>query len=87
MIFSKDEPESLEKIIPPLHGSVQGFEISQNSHHAVSQVYDFERYTVIYSFYRKEMKISDFICSPLGWNESSPFYLRDNFLLSQNINS
>lgn len=53
MIFSKDEPESLEKIIPPLHGSVQGFEISQNSHHAVSQVYDFERYTVIYSFYRK----------------------------------
>ncbi|HBZ6118521.1 TPA: radical SAM protein, partial [Klebsiella pneumoniae] len=33
------------------------------------------------------MKISDFICSPLGWNENSPFYLRDNFLLSQNINS
>ena len=33
------------------------------------------------------MKISDFICSPLGWNESLPFYLRDNFLLSQNINS
>ena len=33
------------------------------------------------------MKISDIICSPLGWNESLPFYLRDNFLLSQNINS
>lgn len=32
------------------------------------------------------MKISDFICSPLGWNESLPFHLRDDFLLSKNIN-
>ncbi|MDE8755408.1 2OG-Fe(II) oxygenase [Pectobacterium polaris] len=54
MVFSEDNPESLHAIIPPLHGNVQGFEISINSHHAVSKVYDMERYSILYSFYRKK---------------------------------
>jgi len=50
MIFSGRNPESLSEVIEPIHGSVQGFEISKKSHHAVSTVYSGERYTVVYSF-------------------------------------
>lgn len=51
MLFSGPEPELLHKIIPPTSGSVQGFAISPNSHHAVSTVHGGERFTVVYSFF------------------------------------
>jgi len=50
MIFSRSNPESLSEVIEPISGSVQGFEISKKSHHAVSTVHSGERYTVVYSF-------------------------------------
>lgn len=52
MVFSEDKPESLVDIILPTHGSVHGFEISKQSHHAVSKVNMGERYSLIYSFYK-----------------------------------
>ena len=51
MLFSGSEPEQLSKIIPPQSGSIQGFEISPNSHHAVSTVHQGERFTIVYSFF------------------------------------
>jgi len=50
MIFNESSPESLSEVIEPVNGSVQGFEISKKSHHAVSTVHGGERYTVVYSF-------------------------------------
>jgi len=50
MIFNGNTPESLAEVIEPISGSVQGFEISKKSHHAVSTVHSGERYTVVYSF-------------------------------------
>lgn len=50
MIFNGKEPEDLAEIIEPISGSVQGFEISSESHHAVSTIHSGERYTVVYSF-------------------------------------
>lgn len=53
MIFYADDPECIHDVIPPKHGSVHGFEISENSHHAVSKVHGGERFTLIYSFYKQ----------------------------------
>lgn len=50
MLFNGSEPESLAEIIEPISGSVQGFEISSNSNHAVSTIHNGDRYTVVYSF-------------------------------------
>lgn len=50
MMFRGKEPEDLAEIIEPISGSVQGFEISSESHHAVSTIHSGERYTVVYSF-------------------------------------
>ena len=52
MFFGGPEPETVSKVIQPRHGSVQAFEISPRSYHAVSTVYEGERFTVVYSFYR-----------------------------------
>ncbi|WP_422447592.1 MULTISPECIES: cyclophane-containing peptide 2OG-Fe(II) oxygenase YhhC [unclassified Endozoicomonas] len=51
LIFFEDpENDKWSDIIEPISASVQGFEISKNSHHAVSTVHDGERYTIVYSF-------------------------------------
>lgn len=52
MVFSENNTESLTDLILPQHGYVHGFEISPQSHHAVSKVYNGERYNIIYSFYK-----------------------------------
>lgn len=44
-----DEQEIVE-VIHPVSGSVQGFEISSKSNHAVSTVHNGERLTIVYSF-------------------------------------
>lgn len=51
MLFSGPEPELLCKIISPISGSIQGFAISPDSHHAVSTVHGGDRFTVVYSFF------------------------------------
>ena len=51
MFFAGAEPETVTKIVEPIHGSVQAFAISPQSYHAVSTVHQGERFTVVYSFY------------------------------------
>ena len=51
MLFNSFDPMDIHRIIRPVCGSVIGFEIGENSHHAVSMLHDRERYTLVYSFY------------------------------------
>lgn len=51
MVFGSSDVNSLVNIAAPENGMLQGFEISQKSHHAVSEIHGGERYTLIYSFY------------------------------------
>ena len=51
MFFGGPEPESINKIVEPQHGSIQAFAISPESYHAVSTVHGGERFTVVYSFF------------------------------------
>jgi Rps23 Pro-64 3,4-dihydroxylase Tpa1-like proline 4-hydroxylase len=50
MLFNSLNVEDLSKVIEPLNNLVFGFEISKVSHHAVSKIYDFSRYTIVYTF-------------------------------------
>jgi Rps23 Pro-64 3,4-dihydroxylase Tpa1-like proline 4-hydroxylase len=51
MLFRGPEVEMLDDIIPPTSRSAFGFEISNASYHAVSQVHHGDRYTLVFSFY------------------------------------
>ena len=51
MLFGGPEVETLNEIIIPTSRSAFGFEISKSSHHAVSQVHQGDRYTLVFSFY------------------------------------
>jgi Rps23 Pro-64 3,4-dihydroxylase Tpa1-like proline 4-hydroxylase len=51
MLFQGPEVEMLDDIIAPTSRSAFGFEISAASYHAVSQVYQSDRYTLVFSFY------------------------------------
>jgi Rps23 Pro-64 3,4-dihydroxylase Tpa1-like proline 4-hydroxylase len=50
LLFNNSNPESLSRIIMPASRSAIGFAISPSSHHAVSQVHQGERFTLVYSF-------------------------------------
>ncbi len=50
MLFNSNDPNDVASLIIPIHNSGIGFEISSQSYHAVSTVYDFERYTLVYTF-------------------------------------
>jgi Rps23 Pro-64 3,4-dihydroxylase Tpa1-like proline 4-hydroxylase len=50
LLFKSSKPEDIVKIIKPTNNSALGFEISKRSHHAVSKIYDFTRYTIVYTF-------------------------------------
>ena len=50
LLFNSPKVETLSKIIKPLDNTVFGFEISRQSHHAVSRIYDYTRYTIVYTF-------------------------------------
>jgi Rps23 Pro-64 3,4-dihydroxylase Tpa1-like proline 4-hydroxylase len=50
MLFSSSEVKDVAKIIIPFSNSVVGFEISERSYHAVSKIYNFSRYTIVYTF-------------------------------------
>ena len=51
MLFGGPDVETLEEVIAPASRSGFGFEISTASYHAVSQVYQGDRYTLVLSFY------------------------------------
>jgi hypothetical protein len=51
MLFRGPEVEALDQIVPPTSRSAFGFEISNSSFHAVSQVHQGDRYTLVFSFY------------------------------------
>ena len=50
MLFNSFDPEDIHRVIRPVTGSAIGFEIGENSHHAVSRLHAGERYTLVYSF-------------------------------------
>lgn len=52
MFFSGPEPESITHVFNPTHSSVQAFEISPYSYHAVSEIKKGHRFTLVYSFYQ-----------------------------------
>ncbi len=51
MLFRGPEVETLDDVITPTSRSAFGFEISAASYHAVSQVHQGDRYTIVFSFY------------------------------------
>ena len=53
MLFNSFNPEDVHRIIRPVCGSGIGFEIGENSNHAISRLYGGERYTLVYSFYKR----------------------------------
>lgn len=55
IFFGSDDPENVRKAFRPLHDSFVAFEISRNSHHAVTPIVDGERFTLVYSFYRAQL--------------------------------
>ena len=50
MLFGDDNVQSLQNVILPSHGSGFAFEITPKSFHAVSEIRDGERYTLVYTF-------------------------------------
>lgn len=50
MLFRSGDVNDVAKIIQPANNTIFGFEISPYSHHAVSKIYDYTRYTLIYTF-------------------------------------
>lgn len=50
MTFNSYDEMDIKDIFMPTHNSVFAFEISQNSYHAVSAIYNAKRYTLIYNF-------------------------------------
>lgn len=50
MLFNSSDSKDVAKIIMPLNNTAFGFEISPKSYHAVSTVYNFSRYTIVYTF-------------------------------------
>lgn len=50
LLFNSSKVEDLSQIVKPLDNTAFGFEISRRSHHAVSKIYDYTRYTIVYTF-------------------------------------
>lgn len=55
MLFRGPDVEMLDNIIRPVSGSAFGFRISGKSYHAVSQVREGDRYTLVFSFYEDRL--------------------------------
>ena len=50
VLFNSMNVEDVSKVVKPLNNSAFGFEISEKSYHAVSTVYNYSRYSIIYTF-------------------------------------
>lgn len=53
MVFTNNDASSIHNIIVPTGNLLQSFEISENSHHAVSEIYSGDRLTIIFTFYSR----------------------------------
>ena len=51
VLFNSFDPNDIHRVIRPLGGSGLGFEIGENSNHAISRLHRRERYTLVYSFH------------------------------------
>lgn len=51
VLFNSFDATDIHAVVRPVTGSAIGFEIGENSHHAVSRLYAGERYTLVYSFF------------------------------------
>lgn len=49
MLFNSQDSQDLNKIVRPLNNTGFAFEITDKSYHAVSTVYDYSRYTIVYT--------------------------------------
>jgi len=50
LLFNSSDSKDMDKVVSPVDNSAFGFEISRKSHHAVSKIYDYTRYTIVYTF-------------------------------------
>lgn len=50
LLFNSSDSKDMAKVISPINNTAFGFEISKKSHHAVSKIYDFTRFTIVYTF-------------------------------------
>lgn len=55
MLFNSFDPNDIHRIVRPIAGSGLGFEICENSNHAVSRLHNGERYTIVFSFYAQQL--------------------------------
>ncbi|MEK6371112.1 MAG: cyclophane-containing peptide 2OG-Fe(II) oxygenase YhhC [Acidobacteriota bacterium] len=51
MFFNTPDPNDVHRVFSPVHDTVVGFAISENSNHAVSTIHGGERFTLVFSFY------------------------------------
>ena len=54
MFFNSEDPSDMHRVISPVHDSVVGFAISEDSNHAVSTIHGGERFTIVFSFYGED---------------------------------
>jgi len=52
MLFNSSDSHDISKLVRPINNTAFGFEISRRSHHAVSQIHHYVRYTIVYTFKR-----------------------------------
>lgn len=50
MLFNSGDSQDVAKVFNPVSNFAFAFEISHSSHHAVSKIYNFTRYTIVYTF-------------------------------------
>jgi Rps23 Pro-64 3,4-dihydroxylase Tpa1-like proline 4-hydroxylase len=50
LLFNSSKVDDMSKVVSPVNNSAFGFQISKQSHHAVSKIYDFIRYSIVYTF-------------------------------------
>lgn len=50
LLFNSSDSKDIAKVVSPINNTAFGFEISKKSHHAVSKIYDFTRFTIVYTF-------------------------------------
>ena len=51
MLFNSPNPADVHRVLMPVNGSLVGFEISETSSHAVSLVFEGERFAIVFSLY------------------------------------
>lgn len=53
LFFNSNDPEDIHRIFRPIHNTAVGFAMSDKSYHAVGNVHEGVRYSIVYSFWQK----------------------------------